>query len=154
METNTVVKFEFGEENILYVPSEHRFEVLVEQAFESALSNRTIVLSDDVKDTMTTVFGEQLMTVQEAYSRRPGAVAVGFSFTADVWTERAVELNVMGGVPWKAANVAALKERGSDMSNTDIADALDIDKSTVSRHVDTVTRVVDQAEWVSENMDL
>lgn len=75
-------------------------------------------------------------------------------FDGDEWTQRAVALSAQAGLPWKAANVAAIKEQSPHLQNTDVAEKFDIDPSTVTGHCDTIEQKLTEAEWLVDNLTI
>jgi len=68
------------------------------------------------------------------------------------WRLRAIELQQQGGFPEKTAQVLALKEQGE--KNSDIATRLDVSDSNVTQHLSRANRIVSEANWTVDNVDV
>jgi hypothetical protein len=85
--------------------------------------------------------------------RNPHAEYIGrLKFEVEAWELRALELNqngVFGGM-METARVQALRETGKRPS--EIADILDVNPSTVTRHKTRADEWLDRAHWTVENV--
>lgn len=85
--------------------------------------------------------------------RNPHAEYIGrLSFEIEPWQLRAIELQQNGGFPYKTSRVVALNEVES--YKQDVAERLEVNPSTVTRHLDRANRIMEESRWNVRNVEL
>ena len=109
---------------------------------------------DDVYDVLRTILYEAVKLKVRDRHRRPHAEYMGKLDLSggEKWQIRAIELEQNSPLPRQTAKVVALKQELK--TNIDIAHKLDIDDLTVGRHLDRAERIMEESEWMVENVEL
>lgn len=115
----------------------------------------------DADDTGTVIDIVRRAYIDAVHSARPSNAGDHHEYAAyialddvdsdDMWQLRAVELRQQSVLPRQTARVQALRETG--MRQREIADTLDIDDSTVSRHVSRADDLIEQAQWTVDHVE-
>jgi DNA-binding CsgD family transcriptional regulator len=98
------------------------------------------------------VLAESVASRRESW-RDPHAEYMGYAqFGLEPWELRSLELMQNGRIPKQTAKTLALHEHGK--KNREIANELDVDPSTVTRHLNRAERIVKESQWTVEKVDL
>ena len=109
---------------------------------------------DDVGAVLDTVLREAVkVRVEDRHSRPHAEYMAKLNLTdGEKWQIRAIEIEQNSPLPRQTAKVVALK--GELKTNIDIGNKLGIDNSTVGRHLDRAERIMEESEWMVENVEL
>lgn len=129
----------------------------VEEAFyyeaEGALDDAGLETDDHgmVEDVTRQGLVEAVRQKRNSWLKPHLEYEVHLEFDTTPWHLRALELEQNSVLPEKTARVVAMLEAG--LTQSEVADELDVNPSTITRQRKRANRMIDEAKWTVENVE-